>query len=87
VVKKTGFWVEKSTAPYFVLDDDYQQPCLIKVVNLLIKKQKPKMRKLRTPKDSIKDPIAIDLVSHSLKLSYKSEDYDAVFYPSGHGPF
>jgi putative intracellular protease/amidase len=88
--RKTGFWVEEFAAPYYIFADAGAA--------IIIASPKggqppvdPKSEALeaQTPdtKRFYKDTTAIDLVAHSLKLSeINQEDYDAVFYPGGHGP-
>ena len=88
--EKTGFWVEEFAAPYYVLADAG--------VELSIASPKggqppvdPKSEFLDFQTSSTErfysDNEAIDKVAHTLKLSeVNQEDYDAVFYPGGHGP-
>ena len=88
--QKTGFWIEEFTTPYYVLSD-----AGAKITIASPKGGQPPV----DPKSELadaqsastrrfyKDNIVIDKVAHSLKLSdVKVEDYDAVFYPGGHGP-
>jgi putative intracellular protease/amidase len=87
---KTGFWVEEFAAPYYVLADAGA------VLTIASPKggQPPVDPKSEAPEaqtpDTMrfyKDGDLIDKVAHSLKLSdVHQEDYDAVFYPGGHGP-
>ena len=88
--KKTGFWIEEFTTPYYVLADagatitiaspkGGQPP--VDPESELADAQTPSTERF------YKDTVLIDKVAHSLKLSnIKEEDYDAVFYPGGHGP-
>ncbi|MFA6404194.1 MAG: type 1 glutamine amidotransferase domain-containing protein [Salinivirgaceae bacterium] len=88
--EKTGFWIEEFAAPYYVLADAGAE--------LIIASPKggqppvdPKSEApdAQTPatKRFYGDYTAIDKVAHTLKLSDVNEaDYDAVFYPGGHGP-
>ena len=87
---KTGFWVEEFAAPYFAFVDAG--------ATITIASPKggqppvdPKSEVLdaQTPDSErfYKDNVAIDLVAHTFKLSeINQDDYDAVFYPGGHGP-
>ncbi len=88
--QKTGFWIEEFATPYYVLSD-----AGAKIIIASPKGGQPPV----DPKSELadaqsastrrfyKDNIVIDKVAHSLKLSdVKIEDYDAVFYPGGHGP-
>jgi len=88
--EKTGFWIEEFAAPYYVLADEG--------TDLTIASPKggqppvdPKSEstEAQTPATIrfYSDYELIDKVAHTLKLSeVKEADYDAVFYPGGHGP-
>lgn len=88
--EKTGFWVEEFAAPYFVFLDAGA------TITIASPKggqppvdPKSEASDAQTPDTErfYKDNTAIDLVAHSLKLSEINQaDYDAVFYPGGHGP-
>ncbi|MDO8365524.1 MAG: type 1 glutamine amidotransferase domain-containing protein [Saprospiraceae bacterium] len=88
--EKTGFWIEEFAAPYYVLAD---AGAVITIVSPL-GGQPPVDPKSEAPdaqtpatKRFYKDFEAIDKVAHSKKLSSVDQaDYDAVFYPGGHGP-
>jgi putative intracellular protease/amidase len=88
--KKTGFWIEEFAAPYYVLADagaiitiaspDGGQPPV---------DPKSEERDAQTPATErfYADLDAIDKVASTIKLSkVHQDDYDAVFYPGGHGP-
>ncbi len=88
--EKTGFWIEEFTTPYYILLD-----AGAKITIASPKGGQPPVDPKSELADSqtastrrfYKDNIVIDKVAHSLKLSdIKVEDYDAVFYPGGHGP-
>ena len=88
--EKTGFWVEEFANPYYFLADAG--------ADITIASPKggqppvdPKSETADTQTASTeryyKDNVLLDKVAHSLKLSdVKEKDYDAVFYPGGHGP-
>lgn len=88
--EKTGFWVEEFAAPYYVLADAGAE------ITIASPKggqppvdPKSEATDAQTPatKRFYKDFEVIDKVAHSKKLSeIKEADYDAVFYPGGHGP-
>jgi putative intracellular protease/amidase len=88
--EKTGFWIEEFATPYYVLADAGAE------ITIASPKggqppidPKSEAADAQTPSTErfYKDSILIDKVSHSIKLSeIKQEDYDAVFYPGGHGP-
>lgn len=88
--EKTGFWIEEFTTPYYVLADAGAE---ITIASPLGGQPPvdPKSEAVdaQTPSTErfYKDNILIDKVAHSLELDkVKQEDYDAVFYPGGHGP-
>ncbi|WP_299902673.1 type 1 glutamine amidotransferase domain-containing protein [uncultured Aquimarina sp.] len=88
--EKTGFWVEEFAAPYYFLKD--------KGVAITIASPKggqppidPKSELPDFQTDATKrfdqDPETQDKLKNSIALSeIKAEDYDAIFYPGGHGP-
>ncbi len=88
--KKTGFWIEEFAAPYYVLAD---AGAIITIASPAGGQPpvdpKSEAADAQTPATErfYKDNEAIDKVAFSLQLSdIKAEDYDAVFYPGGHGP-
>ncbi len=88
--KKTGFWIEEFAAPYYVLAD---AGAIITIASPL-GGQPPVDPKSEAPdaqtpatKRFYADLDAIDKVANTIKLSdVQQDDYDAVFYPGGHGP-
>ncbi len=88
--EKTGFWIEEFATPYYVLSDAGA------TITIASPKggqppvdPKSELADAQTPSTErfYKDNILIDKVAYSLKLSeVKFEEYDAVFYPGGHGP-
>jgi putative intracellular protease/amidase len=88
--KPTGFWLEEFAAPYYVLKDagaditiaspkGGQPPIDPKSDDP--KAQTPAMKRFR------QDPEAQRALANTVKLSDASRgDYDAIFYPGGHGP-
>jgi len=88
--KKTGFWIEEFATPYYILADAGAD------ITIASPKggqppvdPKSELADAQTPSTErfYKDDILIDKVAYSLKLSdVKQDDYDAVFYPGGHGP-
>jgi putative intracellular protease/amidase len=88
--KKTGFWVEEFAAPYYELADAGAEITLaspkggqppIDPASELTAAQ-TKFTKRLDKDEPLKQKLA-----HTLKLrDVKASDYDAVFYPGGHGP-
>lgn len=88
--EKTGFWIEEFAAPYYVLAD---AGAVLAIASpkagqppIDPKSQAPEAQSLATLR-FYNDASLIDKLAHSLKLSeIEHTDYDAVFYPGGHGP-
>ncbi|MEO8794789.1 MAG: type 1 glutamine amidotransferase domain-containing protein [Daejeonella sp.] len=88
--EKTGFWIEEFAAPYYVMADAG--------VELTIASPKggqppidPKSEAADAQTESTKrfyaDSDLKEKLAHTVKLSEVNQaDYDAVFYPGGHGP-
>jgi len=88
--EKTGFWIEEFAAPYYVLADAGAELTIASPKGgqppIDPKSESPDAQTLAT-KRFYSDNEAIDKVAHTLKLSEVNQgDYDAVFYPGGHGP-
>jgi putative intracellular protease/amidase len=87
---KTGFWIEEFASPYYILKDAGAQ------ITIATPKggQPPIDPKSAEPSNQTeatkrfdKDTHLQDVLAHTKKLSeISAEDYDAVFYPGGHGP-
>lgn len=88
--KETGFWLEELAAPYYVLKDAGATITLtsprggqppIDPKSDLPENQTHSTRRFRT------DPAAQAELANTRKLtSVSADDFDAVFYPGGHGP-
>lgn len=88
--ERTGFWLEEFAAPYYVFSDAG--------VDIVLASPEggqppvdPKSFHPDAQTESImrfnQDPAAKVALAHTVKLSLVSDaDYDAVFYPGGHGP-
>jgi putative intracellular protease/amidase len=88
--RKTGFWLEEFAAPYFTFLDAGAtitvaspkggQPPLDPVSDTP-EGQTDLTRRFKN------DPVAQKVLANTVRLSViKASDYDAVFYPGGHGP-
>lgn len=88
--EKTGFWIEEFATPYYVLADSGATITIASPKGgqpPVDPKSEVKDAQTSSTKRFYKDNFLIDKVAHSLKLSEVNEaDYDAVFYPGGHGP-
>ena len=88
--KKTGFWLEEFAAPYYTFKDAGATITLASPRG----GQPPLDPKSDTPDAQTKDTqrfkadsAAQTALAHTLKLSeVAAGDFDAVFYPGGHGP-
>jgi putative intracellular protease/amidase/catechol 2,3-dioxygenase-like lactoylglutathione lyase family enzyme len=88
--RKTGFWLEEFAAPFFVFRDAGVELTLaspkggqppLDPKSDLPENQTPAMTRFK------KDKTAQEALANTVKLSsVKSEDFDTVFYPGGHGP-
>ena len=88
--RKTGFWLEEFVAPYFTFLDAGA------AVTVASPKggQPPLDPVSDTPEGQTEltrrfkqDPAAQAVLANTVRLSdVKASDYDAVFYPGGHGP-
>ncbi|WP_397383422.1 type 1 glutamine amidotransferase domain-containing protein [Prosthecobacter sp.] len=88
--KKTGFWVEEFAAPYYELADAGAEITLASPQGgqppIDPKSQEAEAQTKFTQRFDKDEPLKQKL-AHTLKLSsVKASDYDAVFYPGGHGP-
>jgi putative intracellular protease/amidase len=88
--EKTGFWIEELAAPYYELLDKGIQIDIATPLG----GQPPIDPKSADPSSATEDTKRFDAdkelqtkLSQTLKLADVNEaDYDAVFYPGGHGP-
>src|SRR5512144_886262 len=88
--KKTGFWLEEFAEPYYVFKDAGAQVTLASPLGgqppLDPKRDEPGAQTAATKRFRA-DRAAQDALASTLKLaSVRAADYDAVFYPGGHGP-
>lgn len=88
--KKTGFWLEEFAAPYYTFKDAGAQLTLASPKGgqppLDPKSDEPDAQTAATERFR-KDSAAQSALAATVVLSsVKAEDFDAVFYPGGHGP-
>src|SRR5689334_5584133 len=88
--KKTGFWLEEFAAPYFVFKDAGVELTMASPKGgqppLDPKSDLPENQTTATTRFK-QDKAAQDALANTVKLSsVKSEGFDTVFYPGGHGP-
>jgi putative intracellular protease/amidase len=88
--RKTGFWLEEGAAPYYVFRDADVELTLaspkggqppIDPKSDLPENQTDAMARFK------QDPEAQKVFANTKKLAdMRAEDFDAIFYPGGHGP-
>lgn len=88
--KKTGFWLEEFAAPYYVFKDAGAEIVLASPAGgqppLDPKSDLPDFQTALTQRFK-KDSAAQHALANTVKLdSVRQEDFDALFYPGGHGP-
>jgi putative intracellular protease/amidase len=88
--RKTGFWLEEGAAPYYIFRDAGIELTLaspkggqppIDPKSDLPENQTPAMTRFKNDPDAQK----VFATTKMLK-DMRSEDFDAIFYPGGHGP-
>ena len=88
--KKTGFWLEEFAAPYYILKDAGLDVTLASPRGgqpPLDPKSEDSTSETEAMRRFKGDQAAQEALAHTVKLSDVSpDDYDAVFYPGGHGP-
>ena len=88
--QKTGFWLEEFASPYYVFKDANANITLASPKGgqppLDPKSDEPDFQTAATERFK-NDAEANVILSNTIKLSeINADDYDAVFYPGGHGP-
>ncbi|WP_180001367.1 type 1 glutamine amidotransferase domain-containing protein [Acinetobacter sp. YH12255] len=88
--KKTGFWLEELAAPYYAFIDAGAEVTLVSPQGgqppLDPKSSEPDAQTATTQRFEA-DEVAMQALANTQKLSTVSiDDFDAVFYPGGHGP-
>lgn len=88
--KKTGFWLEELAAPYYALKDAGAELVLASPKGgqppLDPKSDDPEAQTDDTRRFKADPEAQAALASTVVLSSVKAEDFDAVFYPGGHGP-
>ena len=88
--KKTGFWLEEFAAPYYVLKDAGHEITLASPKGgqppLDPKSDEPASQTDATRRFKRDEDAQAQLASTDRLDSVRSSDFDAVFYPGGHGP-
>lgn len=88
--KKTGFWLEEFAAPYYVFKDAGAEITLASPLGgqpPLDPKSDDAASQTEFTRRFKSDPAAQAALASTLKLrDVTASDFDAVFYPGGHGP-
>lgn len=88
--KKTGFWIEEFAAPYYILEDAGAEITLASPKGgqppIDPKSAEPGAQTEATKRFN-NDKVLQERLSNTIVLStVKAEEFDAVFFPGGHGP-
>jgi putative intracellular protease/amidase len=87
---KTGFWLEEFAAPYYVLRDAGAEVVLASPAGgqppLDPKSDEPDAQTDATRRFAQDHEAQASLANTHKLTGIKADDYDAVFYPGGHGP-
>lgn len=88
--KKTGFWIEEFAAPYYVLSDAGVNITLASPKGgqppIDPKSQEPDFQTEATRRFDKDESLQQKLAATKKLSEVSADDYDAVFYPGGHGP-
>lgn len=88
--KKTGFWVEEFAAPYYVLSDAGAAITLASPKGgqppIDPKSAEPASQTAATRRFDADEDLQLKLSKTSKLSEIKAVDFDAVFFPGGHGP-
>ena len=88
--KKTGFWIEEFAAPYYILKDNGIDITLASPKGgqppIDPKSAEPESQTDATRRFNDDKELQGKLANTKILSELKSDDFDAVFYPGGHGP-
>ncbi len=88
--KKTGFWVEEFAAPYYVLSDAGAEITLASPKGgqppIDPKSAEPESQTAATRRFDADEALKQKLAATKKLTEVKAADFDAVFFPGGHGP-
>jgi putative intracellular protease/amidase len=88
--KKTGFWLEEFAAPYYVLKDAGATIALASpkggLPPLDPKSEVPEFQTELTKRFRTDTAAQAELANTKKLADVSADDFDAVFYPGGHGP-
>jgi putative intracellular protease/amidase len=88
--KKTGFWVEEFAAPYYVLSDAGAEITLASPKGgqppIDPKSAEPASQTAATRRFDADEALKQKLSATKKLAEVKAADFDAVFFPGGHGP-
>ncbi|MGV8893588.1 MAG: type 1 glutamine amidotransferase domain-containing protein [Burkholderiaceae bacterium] len=88
--KKTGFWLEEFAAPYYTLKDAGANVTVVSPLGgqppLDPKSDEPDAQTAATKRFKADAAAQAALASTGKLSAVNAADYDAVFYPGGHGP-
>ena len=88
--EKTGFWLEEFAAPYYVFKDAGADITIVSPKGgqppLDPKSDEPDFQTAATERFKADAQAVAELANSHLLADVSADDFDAVFYPGGHGP-
>jgi putative intracellular protease/amidase len=88
--EKTGFWVEEFAAPYYVMVDEGVDVTIASPKGgqppIDPKSEAPDAQTEATKRYYADEPLKEKVAHTKVLADVKATDFDAVFYPGGHGP-
>ncbi|GAC1595459.1 MAG: type 1 glutamine amidotransferase domain-containing protein [Ginsengibacter sp.] len=88
--KKTGFWIEEFAAPYYILKDSGIDITLASPKGgqppIDPKSSEPESQTDATRRFDDDKEVQSKLANTKILSELRSDDFDGVFYPGGHGP-
>ena len=88
--EKTGFWLEEFAAPYYVFKDAGADITIVSPKGgqppLDPKSDEPDFQTAATERFKADAQAVAELANSLLLANVSADDFDAVFYPGGHGP-
>ncbi len=88
--KKTGFWVEEFAAPYYVMVDEGVDVTIASPKGgqppIDPKSEAPEAQTDATKRYYADEPLKKKVAHTGVLADVKADDFDAIFYPGGHGP-
>lgn len=88
--EKTGFWVEEFAAPYYTMVDEGVDVTIASPKGgqppIDPKSEAPDAQTVATKRYYADEPLKEKVAHTKVLADVKAADFDAIFYPGGHGP-